>query len=345
MRYFGKGIAPEVAIELAKAERVFIIGIVAPRPTLLLANRAACQLLADLASATGGLIWDEETRQVFSIARWQADRLDSWQGGVPDLTKHVTMHAYADPELVRIITLGMRKFGHPDLVVSNVPSQHSRAVGNFINAFLQRLGEGQKPEEGKMSLTLAEIRHQQVRESALANPGAGAKGVVAVSVKAIPPKQGDPQNVLWNLDFPEARFKQSTERTMWGMEQLFGSTDRVTMAKSGDAEMAEASARARKAFFAQEGFFRAGLPFKEHLLVKAPFTAGDKTEYMWVEITAWRQTEVEGVLSSNPQFVKTLHPGSKVSVPLVKIYDYLYYKADGTEEGNETGKVLERMGN
>lgn len=343
MRYFGQGVTPEEAPALAQAERVFIIGVVAPRTHILLANRATAQLLADLATVTAGKIWDEETRQLFSPARWQADRLDSWQGGIPNVTKHVTMHAYANPELVRIITLGLRKFGVPDLVVSDVPSQQSRPVGNFINAFMQRLVEGQKPEQGKMLLTLSGIRHTAVRELSLANPGPGAKGAVLVSVAAVPLEEGDPINLLWNLDFPDAKLKQTTERTMWGMDQLFGSTDSIVQAKRGDTQLAEASARARESLFAREAFFRAGLPFKEHLLVKAPFQEGEHTEYMWVEVVKWREAAVEGVLTSDPYYVKKIHPGSKVTVPFADIYDYIYYKADGSREGNETGKILEQM--
>lgn len=341
--YFGLGVAPTEAPKLAAAERVFILVFATPRHGALVANHSACALLADLAQATEGRIWDEETRQLYSLERWRTDRLETWQGNLPDLTKHVTMHAYANPELVRIITLGMRKFGLPDLVVAEIPSRHTGPLGNFINAFMQRLVEGQRPQDQSMVLTLAEIRHPAVRARALMNPAKGAKGTAMISVRESPPEEGDPKNVLWLLDFPEAKLTGVTERALWGAAELFGSTDRIVGARKGDVEMAAARSRARAAFFAQEARFRAGLAFKEHLLVKAPFVSGDQTEYMWVEIVKWGARSVEGTLSSDPYYVKDLHAGSRVTVAFDDIYDYILYHSDGTQEGNESGKVLERL--
>jgi uncharacterized protein YegJ (DUF2314 family) len=343
MRYFGMGVPPEEAAGLAKAERVFIIDVTTPRTGVLLANRAAAQLLADLAEATGGRIWDDETRLLYSVDRWKSDRIDTWQDGLPDMSKHVTMHAYQNPELIRIITLGMKKFGLPDLVLTDLPSRQTRPAGNFLNALMQRLVEGQQPDNSRLRLMLAEIRHRAVRTRSLENPGNGAKGSALVLLRKVSPQEGDPANLLWQADFPEAKLKQTTERTLWAMAELFGSTDSIVGAKSGDAELALARERARKAFFAQEAYFRHGLPLKEHLLVKAPFSEGGQTEYMWVEVTTWHEKEVEGILTNDPYYVKRLHDGSRVTVALGDVYDYIFYKADGTEEGNETGKVLDRM--
>lgn len=342
LRYVGVGIASIEAPKLASAERVFILSFSTPRHGALITNRSACVLLADLAQATQGRIWDDETRQLYSLERWRAERLETWQGNLPDMTRQVTMHAYANPDLVRIITLGMRKFGLPDLVVTEIPNQHTRPLGNFINVFMQRLAEGQRPDQlKKMKLTLSEIRHESVRARSLENPGKGAKGAAFISVRSVSRDQGDPENTLWLLDFPDSKFQGVTERAMWGAGELFGTTDSIVGASSGDTEMTAARTRARKAFFAQETHFRGGLEFKEHLLVKAPFVQGDQTEYMWVEVVKWGAKEVEGILTSDPFYVKKLHAGSRVTVPLEDIYDYILYHPDGTEEGNESGKVLE----
>jgi uncharacterized protein YegJ (DUF2314 family) len=63
---------------------------------------------------------------------------------------------------------------------------------------------------------------------------------------------------------------------------------------------------------------------------------------MWVEVTKWHEKEIEGLLASDPHYVKSLRAGSRVRVKLADIYDYIFRKADGTLEGNETGKILER---
>lgn len=36
-------------------------------------------------------------------------------------------------------------------------------------------------------------------------------------------------------------------------------------------------------------------------------------------------------------------PGSRVVIRPEEVFDYVYYKADGTEEGNETGRLMEQQ--
>lgn len=342
LRYTAIGVPESLAGSLAQADRVLTIGLIAGRRDALAANRAACSLVADLAAATGGYPWDEETRQLFSRERWRIDRVENWQDGLPDLKGQITMHAYAAPDLIRIITLGLRKFGLPDLVVTNIPREHSAAAGNLVNCVAQRLVEGQSVTAGKLDLRLADTRHPAARIRALANPGTGAHGAVTLTLSPVAPEEGDPRNTLWKLDFPASGLKAYTERVLWGANELFGSTDRMSKARGDDAAMAAAREKARSAFFAREALFRAGLPFGEHLLVKGPFTSDGQTEYMWVEITKWGPDYIEGILANDPFYVKTLHSGSRVRVTFADIYDYIWRHADGTQEGNESGKVLEK---
>lgn len=342
LRYTGVGVKPELADALAEAERVFVVGFKTTRSGAFVTNRQACRLFAELARATGGYIWDEETRQVFSLAAWEQRRVATWQDNLPDMREHVTMHAYANPELLRIITLGMRKFGLPDVVFPEAPRQYSRGFGNTINALIQRLAEGERAQDNRLRLRLADIRHAAARESALANPGERATGVAELSLTPAALEEGDPKNTLWRIDFPGEKGAEAIERAMAGMDRLFGSTDKVTGVRSRDDEMLAARERARAAFFAQEKRFRAGLAVGEHLLVKGPFREEGQTEYMWVEVVSWGPRHVEGILSSEPHYVKRLRSGARVQVTFDEIYDYILHKPGGEEEGNETGKVLQR---
>lgn len=341
LQFKGEGVAPAMAKDLAAAKEAFVVVLTAKRSSIIDAYRAQCQLMADLAKETGAVIWDEETRQVFSREQWQKRRLEGWDDGVPDVRDHVTMHAYANPDLLRIITLGMGKFGLPDFVFSGIPRQQSRPFGNLLNVLAQRFVEGQRATDRKLTLTLADIRHPAARKDALANPGKNAVGKVVLALSPITPEDGDPRNTILGIDFPESKARQPLERAMWGADRLYGSTVDIINARQGDTEMLAARDRARKAFFAQEQRFRAGLQLGERLVVKAPFSLGENTEYMWVEVVSWGKAHIDGVLMSNPRYVKTVRPGSKVEVPFADIYDYIFYKPDGTEEGNETGKVLE----
>lgn len=341
-RYVVKGLPIEQGAIIAQSTRVFVLTIEAAPADLLTVNREACALLDRLAEATDGLPWDEECRLLYSREAWRKARIASWQGNIPDVREHVNMHAYRNPELVRIITLGMRKFGQPDLVLTEVPSNNTRPAGNLVNAVAQRLLENQLPKEGKFELVLSEIQHDAVRKSALANPLPGATGRVNIKPILTKPEDGDPANRLWSLTFPNAVGSTPMERQAAGLDSLYGSEDKVSNRRAGDTELHAASEKARKDFFAAVPGFRNGFAVNESLLVKKAFKIGEQVEYMWVEVVRWNPTSIDGLLLNDSRFDKTLREGRRVSVALEEVYDYLHYKPDGSSEGNETGKVLER---
>ena len=340
--HFSVGLEATDREAMARSERVLGIIFAAPPDRLLRVNRLANTLVARLAEDTGAIPWDEECRLMYSPAEWRKRRVDNWQGDIPDVRGQVNMHAYRDPELVRIITLGMRKFNLPDLVMTGVTTGFSRSAGNTVNACAQFLLEGRKSEGAKLQLDFTKIRHEGVRQYEQAAPMKGATGRALVAFRNAAPQEGDPANRLWGLDFPEMKAATVTERQGLAFAALYGSEDKVLGSKKGDPEMLEASARARKDFLALEGTLRKGLQPNERLLVKKGFIFGDDTEYMWVEVLRWHERSLEGILANDSIYDDKVRHGQRVTVEFDDIYDYLHYKPDGTEAGNETSKVLLR---
>lgn len=325
---------------MAQSERVFILGFEALPSDLLRANREANALTHRLAELTDGLPWDEECRLVYSRAAWHKKRVASWQGDVPDVRGHVNVRAYRNPDLVRIITLGLRKFGVPDLVVAQTPAGGSRAVGNAVNACAQRMLEGQPFDGRRFELVLADIRHDGMRTSALTNPLEGATGRATLRLSETPREQGDPHNRLLALEFPDAVGKSPLEQQAAALAALYGAEDPIIGRKAGDQALKAASEKARAAFFAKTAEFRKGLQPNERLVVKVPFKIANQVEYMWVEVVGWKTASIEGILMNDSHFDKDLREGRRLSVDLMDVYDYIHYKPDGTEEGNETGKII-----
>jgi uncharacterized protein YegJ (DUF2314 family) len=84
-----------------------------------------------------------------------------------------------------------------------------------------------------------------------------------------------------------------------------------------------------------------GLPSGDRLYVKAPFQAEDgAVEYLWVQVVSWRAQSIDGVLRSDPQWVRGVTAGDVVSVEQARVFDYLWRHADGSSEGNETEAFL-----
>jgi len=105
-------------------------------------------------------------------------------------------------------------------------------------------------------------------------------------------------------------------------------------------------ARAKKRLPEIRKRFNAGLQPGEQIMVKAPFERPDGgNEWMWVEVSSWKGDVIVGLLNNDPVDIPDLHAGAEVKVRQSEVFDYLHYKADGTEEGNETGKEIAKAQN
>jgi hypothetical protein len=88
-----------------------------------------------------------------------------------------------------------------------------------------------------------------------------------------------------------------------------------------------------------------GLPEGEQLLVKAPFPVeGGGTEWLWFRVDRWdSDDQLTGRLVSEPSRAKQLKSGDLVVAGRAQVFDYLWFKADGTQEGNATQVFLARQ--
>jgi uncharacterized protein YegJ (DUF2314 family) len=79
----------------------------------------------------------------------------------------------------------------------------------------------------------------------------------------------------------------------------------------------------------------------EFIQVKSPFDTPDGgREWMWVEVTSWTGDKIKGLLSNEPFNIPDLHAGQVVEVSEADVFDYIRRLPDGTQEGNETSKVM-----
>lgn len=135
LRYFGRGLTRDQAEQLQQSRVALVIDFAHDRAHVWGGLRAANSIAESLARRTGGLLWDEETREVFTPDEWHRKRIQPWTNGIPDLSKQTTIHAYKSDEYVRAITLGMAKMGLPDVVVERFSWSLDRTVGHLINLF------------------------------------------------------------------------------------------------------------------------------------------------------------------------------------------------------------------
>lgn len=346
LRYAGRGLSREQAQALQKSKQALILNFAHASPHALGALRSASEVVEQVARETAGLVWDEETREVFTPEAWHERRLASWPEAVPDVSRHITIHAYKSGEYVRAITLGMAKFGLPDVVIQDFSWSLNKNMGNLINAFCQALAEGARfARPGAYDLDLRDIRHPAVRAQQTGSLMANAKSVAQLTLRPGTREEGDPRNRLIEIGFDRYPGKDVHARQDALLGSLYGWEDSIKRIRHSDSdELTLASRQAKARLPALRAAFVAGLAPGEFVQVKAPFaTPKGGREWMWVEVTEWQGKKIRGLLKNEPFDIPDLHGGQIVRVNEDEVFDYIRRFPDGRQEGNETGKIIAKM--
>ena len=344
LQRFGRGLSRDQVLALQRSERALVLRFKHPSTITMPAYRSALVLLDQLARDSQGLLWDEETREVFTPDEWRKRRLDTWFGDTPDVSKHTVIHAYKGDKQVRAITLGMVKFGLPDVVVDDFAWSSNRSMGNLLNIWTQAMVEGVALKTaGRHDLDLRSLRHPAVRDSQLPTLQPNSSGIARLSLVKGTPETGDPENRLIEIRFDRYPGPDHYARQDALLSALFGTEDSVARVKHTD-ELKAASEAARAKLPALRAAFNKGLQPGEYIQLKLPFpipTGGN--EWMWVEVMSWDGDTIVGLLKNEPVNIPTLHGGQQVTVSQSKVFDYLRRDAKGGEEGNQTSQILLRM--
>lgn len=337
--YFGHGLSDAQIAAVQRSEQLLSVAFYADPGELLRAHALAMRVLARVAEETGALLWDDETREMFTLETWRA-RGSEPPPATPNVAKLVAIHAYRNGELVRIVTLGMRKFGYPDIVINDAPASLQPDLAAMVELACQTLVEtGRLEREGRLALDVAKLRNPgRFRELELAEGGTGR---IEVELAVAQTEDGDADNRLVEIVFPGPR-EGLAERQVAAVAELWGRDDTLLFAKSEDSELEAASARARKTLLGEIKPDWLATPHPlHHLIVKAPFATPDGgNEFMWVEVVRWNGSTIHGLLMSRPAYVPDLEEGAEVEVAEDSVFDYLLQLPDGSERGNETTRIL-----
>src|SRR5260370_14607503 len=211
---FGHGLAEAEIDAVQRSERIVALSFRTGGNVTLAVLRDAERLLSALAHPTGGLIWDGETRELFSPAAWDERRVAGWRDGLPHVPAHTTMHLYQNGDLNRAITLGMAKFGLPDVVANDHPRSSGRPIRNLINLACQTMAEkGALDTAGRLHVDIDALPDATLRTELLGSLVGKPQRKADLAVAVGTAEEGDPQNPLLELTFadipgPTARYRQ-----------------------------------------------------------------------------------------------------------------------------------------
>lgn len=344
LKYFGHGLSKEQGEQLQTCKQVCVLDFLYPSRDVVKDLRSATELASQLARETNGLVWDDGTREVFTPDEWDKKRLATWQSGtVPDVSKEIVIHAYKDGDYVRAITLGMGKFGLPDVVVNGFPWSENKPMGNLIDFLCQSFVEGnQLTKRGELDLDLRTLKQPAVQARVAENVIAHGTFIAQLGLKQGTLEEGDAKNRLTEITFDRYEGTDVHARQEAMLSSLFGAKDEIKSIKH-DAELLAASERARAKLPALREAFQKGFAPGEILQVKCPFDSPQGREWMWVEIATWKGDAIHGLLKNEPFHIPTLHGGQMVDVSEKDVFDFLHIFPDGHEEGNETSVIIEKM--
>lgn len=341
LSYFGRGLDKEQATRIEKSNLAIIIDIAYPFKSSYTDLKASTHSLFNFASSTDGIIWDAETRELFTPLAWKEIRIAPWKQGTPNVRDHIVIHAYKNNEGIRAITLGMAKFGLPDIVVNDFSWSLNRPMGNLINLAAQSIAEGSFPDDdGYLELNINTLRDTDYKKSLLPTLKANAEPTVKIQTGTAKREEGDPENYIIELLFQNIKGDTLNIKHETLLSSLFGWEDNISYVKHNQAIKA-ASQRAKKKLNGLRTDFNKGLAPGEFILLKAPFSTPDGgTEWMWVEVLSWKKDTITGLLKNEPYHIPDLKGGSTVTIKQGDVFDYIRNYPDGTSEGNETGALI-----
>lgn len=340
--FFGRGLSKAQADAVQGAKQALQLNFSHPKKNTMQGLLTAYSLAEQVARETGGLLWDEETREMFTPDKWHELRLSNWPGGVPEVSKSITIHSYKTGQLVRAITLGMTKFGLPDIVVDQYPWSSGNSMANIINLLAQALADGTPiGQGGNLDLPINAGKNSRGRElSGLRTP---VQSVARLALVKSRPEEGDPANRLVEITFDRYPGADALARQDAMLSALFGDSERVKGIRH-NAELAAASQSAQMKLAGLRAHFARGLQPGETIRVKVPFARPNgSSEYMWVEVSSWKGEKIEGMLRNEPLKIPGMRGGQVVQVRQDKVFDYLHSYPDGRQEGNTTSKIIEKM--
>ena len=260
------------------------------------------------------------------------------------------LNSVDDRGLAWFTTVGMPQFGLPNLEVREVPPNVSERLGSLIRgvaqilvesvlAMVERRGPSRVMEIGpEIRITRADTARARGTPGK-GNPGKG--GLVRLEYTGVGRQHLEP---FIELRAPAA-FQCSPGAWLNQILDAIEPEPETILRREGtgtDLELEVAHRKALSELMIVKARFQRGLPVGSKLQIKHGFISEAGIEYMWVAVTTWKGSRIQGNLVGRPSFCPDLRSGDPVEIAEVEVYDWLIRHENGVREGAYTDQVLER---
>lgn len=345
LRYTGIGLSQAEMQDLQDPEAGILLSFAGPAKQASADQWHILQLIDTLVANKDVIITDFVTYESFNPRSFKLARLMGYSQDEQDVSSQISIHLYREEAFCRAITLGMRKFALPDFSIEDLPCSNQYSYASLLNLICQTVFEqGTIGEDWSIYLDIDAIENAPLKKKEmLGNLEEGAKKKAWVKVELVDPQEGDDYNTQLGLVFDNSGGGSVQEVQNEVLSRLFGTKETLSYVEHDD-EILEASQRAQGELPRLKKLFEEGLALGYSLLLKAPFLISEDegNEWMWVEVSAWVGSQIKGILQNDPYYAPGLQAGSLVEVAQEDVFDYILYKPDGSYEGNETGKIMQK---
>lgn len=341
---FGRSLSLDEKIKLSEAKSVIYITIKGSKDLVYEKQLRISKSIYDFTQQKNIIIADFNSTEWFNPTSWKKQRIDNFEEPNTNVVDQISIHVYRDDELCRAISMGLNKFCLPEISIKGFTCSHSYSYVSLINAVAQTLSE--HPfinEDSTLKVSLNKIQNEIARGNLDNSTFKNAKRVAKIKLKKVEPEQGDNLSTQFALKFDNVKYSSPQEEQEFTISSLFGSEDAIQYINHDDL-LLKTSQKAKERMPELREMFNEGLGAGYAILVKAPFkTDNGGNEWMWVEVTKWANDSMTGILQNDPFEIKGLKSGAVVNIKESELFDYMLYKPDGTYEGNETGKLIEKI--
>jgi uncharacterized protein YegJ (DUF2314 family) len=301
-----------------------------------------------LAAAFAGVVWDQGLNTFW---RPGLEESDLPAGGAVAVAEHVlVLNSVDERGLAWFTTLGLRQFGLPNLEVRDAPPNLGGRLVHLVLGAAQVLVESALagarcyPGTSFEILLGPEIRVSSADVGRAERSGeeghAGKAGIARLEYTGDGRRVREPFITLR----PPIGFERNAG--VWLNEVLDAIAPRdssILCHEAADQGLETAHRRAVAALGQAKDRFQRGLPVGSELLIKKGFAfEHGGIEYMWIAVTTWKGSRIQGHLSSEPHFCRDLRAGDPVELSEAEVYDWMIEHPDGKRDGGFTQQVLER---
>ena len=329
LAYLETDVAPNDFAALMKSTAYLVVSGKSDRPVEL--ARELASAARDVAAAAHGWVFDPEVQQLYTAVEFE----QHVPGVKVDARELIVVHAVTG-DTPFVATVGMARYGLPDLFVPNVSPMHGIPLTHLLNGAAQVLiAGGDVDAHGQIAIDF----HRLGWDMNIIGKGTGK----AVWKARWGREDGATADDPLGIELVPLQGEGSIGAAKM-IDECFGaSAEQIFRTEGDDPEIAAAAERARADLVKLRPRFANGIPPGEGLTVKAKFTAADGgVEWMWVSVVAYRGDRFEGMLANVPQLVTSLHDGQAVTVRIADVADYLHAREGAEPAGGYSVEILQR---